>query len=180
LKLSSKFKDSSNFVLIGKIVAVHGIKGAVKVVSYAETLTPFERDKILWVPTVNGSFEQLKVSCCKPYKNSIRLGIYNVINRNQAEAMVGLDLFINKDQLPQLEEGTYYWFDLIGLRVKTTTNEFIGYIDAIIPTGGNDVYVIKPSDTSCENERLIPAVADFIQCIDLEQRTMIVHLPEGL
>ena len=180
MKSSSKSKDSSNFILNGKIVAAHGIKGAVKEVPYAESLDPFQQGNVLWAPNNDDFFDKLKINWCKPYKHGVRLGIVGVTSRNQAEAMIGLELFIDKSQLPPLEDDTYYWFDLIGLKVKTTTNELIGYIDAIIPTGGNDVYVIKAPDDSDKKEFLVPAVANFIQKIDLDQRTMIVNLPEGL
>ena len=149
-------------------------------ISYAETLDPFQPDKILWTANSDGSFVELKISWCKSHKNGIRLGLQNVVNRNQAEAIVGLQLFIDKCLLPQLEEDTYYWFDLIGLRVKTTTDELIGYIDNIIPTNGNDVYVIKRADDTGESECLIPAVGNFIRSIDLDSGTMTVDLPEGL
>lgn len=180
LKSSSKSKDSSDFVLIGKIVAAHGIKGAVKVVSYAETPAPFHCNQMLWMTVADGTFNPLKIDWCKPHKRGIRLRLSGVINRNQAETLIGQELFINKTQLPQLEQDTYYWIDLIGLSVKTTADECIGYIDAIIPTGASDVYVIRRTDGHEETECLLPAVANFILNIDLDRRTMTVKLPEGL
>lgn len=184
MKSSSKFKDPSELVLIGKVVAAHGIKGAVKVISYAESVDIFQAVDILWTPsvrrTVDGSFDCLKVTWAKPHKQNIRLGFTEVINRDQAEEMVGMELFLEKSRLPELEDDTYYWFDLIGIAVKTVDDEFIGHIERILPTGGNDVYVVKHADACGEKERLIPAVADVIQRIDLDKKTMVVDLPEGL
>ncbi len=180
LKSSSKSEDHSNFVLIGKIVAAHGIKGAVKVVSYAQSDVFFDSHRNLWRMKPDGLFEPLEIKWCKPHKNVLRIGISNVINRSQAESMIGQQLFIDRAELPQLEEDTYYWVDLIGLEVKTTADQLIGHIDAIIPTVGDDVYVIKRSGGAAEKELLIPAVVKFIRRIDLDQGIMIVDLPEGL
>jgi 16S rRNA processing protein RimM len=90
--------------------------------------------------------------------------------------MVGCDLFIKKSELPELEEGTYYWFDLIGIDVYTTQEEYLGRIASIVETGSNDVYVVKNG----EQEILIPALETVVLDIDLGKKQMRVDLPEGL
>jgi 16S rRNA processing protein RimM len=180
LKSSSKILNSSELVLVGKVVAAHGIKGAVKAVFYTESIDIFHSDRILWTKSGNGVFDMLKVSWCKPHCRGIRMGFSSVLNRNQAEAMAGLELYLEKSQLPVLEKDTYYWFELIGLRVKTVKDEFIGYIEHILPTSGTDVYVVKQAANNSEKEYLIPAAAKFIQQIDLADKTMTVDLPQGL
>jgi 16S rRNA processing protein RimM len=180
LKSSSKFNNPSEFVLIGKVVTAHGVKGAVKVISYADSIDIFQTNQTFFALTDNGVFRRLKVTWCKPHCHKIRMGFSKVVNRNQAEAMVGLELYLQKSQLAKLEEDTYYWFELIGLRVKTVKDEFIGHISQILPTGGNDVYVIKRPDNTNKKECLIPAIANVIQRIDLVEKTMIINLPEGL
>lgn len=171
-------------VLIGKIVAAHGIKGAVKVISYAESIDIFRSIDVLWTTSDSQSehrtYDRLKVNWIKPHKNSIRMGLSKIGDRNQAEAMVGRELFLEKSRLPELEDDTYYWFDLIGLNVMTAKDEVLGRIEAILPTGGNDVYVVKGCDDNNRNEVLIPAVASVIRRIDLAKKIMVVDLPEGL
>lgn len=167
-------------VLIGKIVAPHGIKGAVKVISYAESDDIFQTGSELWTRSAGGSLERVEIKQAIPHPRGIRMGFEKIANRTQAEAMVGLELYIDKTRLPELEEDTYYWFDLIGLCVKTIDDAFVGHIKEIIPTGGNDVYVVRRSDAEGVKECLIPAVADVIRRIDLDLGLMIVDLPEGL
>ena len=180
MKSSSKINDPSEFVLIGKVVAAHGIKGAVKVISYADSIDIFQTNNTFFTLTDNGVFSRLNVLWCKPHCQKIQMGFSKVVNRNQAEAMVGLELYLKKSQLAKLEEDTYYWFELIGLSVKTVEDEFIGHITQILPTGSNDVYVIKRPNNTSKKECLIPAIANVIQRIDLVEKTMIVNLPEGL
>jgi 16S rRNA processing protein RimM len=78
--------------------------------------------------------------------------------------------------LPELDEDTYYWFELIGIEVYTTEAEYLGRIASIFPTGSNDVYVVKDQ----KKEILVPALESVVVGIDLEQKIMRVRLPEGL
>jgi len=75
-----------------------------------------------------------------------------------------------------LDEGIYYWFDLIGIKVYTTEEKYLGRIESIVETGSNDVYVVKHG----EKEVLIPALESVVLDIDLEHKRMRVDLPEGL
>lgn len=149
-------------------------------ISYAESADIFQTGSELWARSGDGPLERLTVSWVTPHPHGLRVGFEKIVTRTQADAMVGVELFLDKSRLPNLDEDTYYWFDLIGLCVKTVENEFIGHIKEIIPTGGNDVYVVKGSDAGGKQEYLIPAVADVIRRIDLDQGLMIVALPEGL
>ena len=83
---------------------------------------------------------------------------------------------MEKSRLPALEEGTYYWSDLIGLDVHATDGRFLGKIASIFRTGSNDVYVTRDED----RETLIPALVSVVKSVDLETGRMTVDLPEGL
>jgi 16S rRNA processing protein RimM len=97
-------------------------------------------------------------------------------NRDQAKELIGAQLFIPQSDLPELDEDTYYWHDLIGIKVYATTGDFLGRIESIIETGSNDVYVVKRND----REVLIPALETVVLDIDLAHKRMKVDLPEGL
>ena len=161
---------------IGSIVGVHGIRGTLKVKPYAHESTLFSTDRLVQIEDKFGQKNNFTVDWAEPYKKGFRLGLKEVNGRSQAEALVGGEIFIDKEDLPVLEEGTYYWFDLIGLTVWTTDNQMIGRVDAIIETGSNDVYVVKQEDI----ETLVPALESVVLGIDLNRQTMRVKLPEGL
>jgi 16S rRNA processing protein RimM len=78
--------------------------------------------------------------------------------------------------LPELAEGEFYWCDLLGLKVVTDLGEFLGTLTDIIATGSNDVYVVKNDS----REYLIPALADVVLEVDLDEGKMVVSPPEGL
>jgi 16S rRNA processing protein RimM len=108
------------------------------------------------------------------------MGLESVADRNQAEGLVGSSLFIDKSRLPVLDEDTYYWSDLVGLSVYDPTGLLLGRLDEVIPTPGNDVYVVKGNVEGQPRELLIPAIGDVVLSIDIAGKTMVVELPEGL
>jgi 16S rRNA processing protein RimM len=78
--------------------------------------------------------------------------------------------------LPELEPGTYYWADLIGMDVYGGDGVRIGRLESIFRTGSNDVYVV----TDAGRELLVPVIASVVTAVDLPARRIDVNLPEGL
>ena len=77
---------------------------------------------------------------------------------------------IERSELPDTEEDSYYWADLIGLQVVTTDGTELGQVERMMETGANDVVVV-----SGERERLIPWVkGSVIRSVDLDGRTIVV------
>ncbi len=163
-------------MLIGKIVGTHGVKGTCKILSYAESLDVFEPGTALLVRRSDGNENSYEIIRVKPHSRGALLTLKNVANREQANALVGTELYIGRARLPELDNGAYYWFDLIGMNVYTTEDRYIGRLDSIIETGANDVYVVKKDD----REILIPALKSVVRVIDTEQKMMQVELPDGL
>ena len=85
-------------------------------------------------------------------------------------------MLIPADKLGDLPEGEYYWRDMIGLKVVTEEGRILGVIEAIFPTGSNDVYVCSGG----EREVLLPGIADVIRKIDINRGMMVVRLLQGL
>ena len=163
-------------MLIGKIVGIHGIKGTNKLRSYAESLSVFLPGRSILVRDLRGREASYEIHWVKPHTGTPLVSFKGITNRGQAKTLIGAELFIPQSELPELDEDTYYWYDLIGIEVVTMTGKFLGRIESIIETGSNDVYVVK----SNEKEVLIPALESVVLDIDLEHKRMQVDLPEGL
>ena len=163
-------------MLIGKIGGVHGIKGANKLRSYAESLSVFSPGSSILVRDLRGREASYEINWVKPHTGTPLVSFKGITNRDQAKTLIGAELFIPQSELPELDEDTYYWRDLIGIEVYTKTEEFLGRIESIIETGSNDVYVVKRD----EKEVLIPALEAVVVEIDLAHNRMLVDLPEGL
>ncbi len=180
MRLSNDIVKKNGFLLIGKVVGVHGIKGNLKVYSYGETLSVFEPGSSILVISPKGLEKTYTVKWVKPHQRVLLMSLEGIDSRNLAEDLIGSEFFFEKAKLPELEEGSYYWFDLIGLAVFTIDNEYIGRVESIMPTGSNDVYVVKNPDKDHNNEILIPALTSVVLEIDVNLKTMRVDLPEGL
>ena len=161
---------------IAKVAGAHGINGAVRVHFYdARHPTPAPGD-ILRIITPRGLETDYPVKWARPHKRNQLIGLEGVDSRDRAESLAGSEIVINRADLPELEAGTYYWVDLIGLDVYTVEDRHLGKITSVIPTGSNDVYVVGEK----QSETLIPALKSVIVSISLETNTMKVDLPEGL
>ena len=172
--------EENNFLPIGKIVGAHGMKGTLKVYSHAASFSIFKPGLRIHLKNTRGEEQTYTIRWAQPHKHILRLCLKGISTRDQAESLVGSETFIERAKLPQLEHGTYYWADIIGLSVFTTNEKYLGRVESIIATGSNDVYVVKDPEEDNGTEILIPALESVVVAIDVEQKTMHVDLPEGL
>jgi len=156
------------------------MNGTSKVYSYSESLSIFKPNGEIILRSPDGQEKIYEINWVKPHTRNVLLALKGVSDRTQAEKLIGCELLIDKASLPELEDGTYYWFDLIGLSVFTVEGKFLGRIESIISTGSNDVYVVKAPDGDQKDEVLIPALESVVLDIDFERQKMQVDLPEGL
>jgi 16S rRNA processing protein RimM len=172
--------DYENLLSIGKIVGTHGIKGVLRVFSYAESVSRFSSGLLLHSKNPGGGEKVFKIKWAKPHSKVILISLEGIANRSEAEALLGSELFIRRDLLEEPEEGTYFWFDIIGLAVFSVDDDYIGRVTSIMETGSNDVYVVTCPAEKDTKEVLVPALTSVIKSIDLEKKIMTVDLPEGL
>jgi 16S rRNA processing protein RimM len=161
---------------LGRVSGAHGIRGAVKVRPDAEATTTDPEVFIalgeVWIGGVN--YQLLDAA---PLKTQVILKMAGLETRNQAEALVGLEVLGDRRRFPPLPEGEYYWFQVMGLPVKNAADgALLGYLEEIIPTPAHDVYVVRQGD----REVLLPAVEDVIVDINLEEGIIKADPPEGL
>jgi len=167
----------SCLIPIGKVVKTHGVRGAVKIYPYGETLGELDTgEKLLAVAPGGEGGRELTLAGLRPRKQGWIGEFDEITNMDQALALAGSELLMPEERLPALSEGEYYHYQLIGLAVETGDGRPIGVLKAILETGSNDVYVVADGG----KELLIPALEDVIRRVDLENRKIIVDLPEGL
>jgi 16S rRNA processing protein RimM len=155
---------TENWVAIGKIAGLFGVKGWVKIFSYTEP-----RDGILtyspWYLMVNGERVCLQPDAGKQHGKSVIAHLQSIDDRDAAARLINAEITIRRDQLPRAEEGEYFWIDLIGLKVVTLDGKALGTVSYLFETGANDVLVVAG-----DRERLIPFLRDsVVRRIDLEK-----------
>ena len=85
-------------------------------------------------------------------------------DREQAASLVGTQIFVRRDQLPATAKDEYYWSDLEGLEVITTSGQSLGRVAKLMETGANDVLVVRG-----DRERLVPFIqGQYVTRVDLD------------
>lgn len=166
---------SENLLLIGKVVRPHGIRGLLKIRSYAESEATFLKAGWIYLYTPKGGVERRELLSIRPQKGHFLVELKGLQTRNEAEEYRNADIYIDKNSLSK-EEGEFFWYELLDLKVYLVTGEYLGKIVEIMPTGSNDVYVVKEG----EEEYLIPAIKEVIKEVDIKNRRMIIDPLEGL
>ena len=155
------------YLEIGKIVAVQGLKGEVRVEPWCDS------------PEFLCEFDTLKTPVeivrSRPHKNIVLMKIEGIDTPEQAQTLRGRVLYMDRNDV-ELEEGTYFVQDLIGLEVSDAdSGEVYGTLTNVTATGANDVYQIKNGD----KEYLIPAIPDVVVKTDIEGGKMLIRPFEG-
>ncbi len=165
--------NKDGLVPIGKIIGVHGIKGEVKVFPYGE-LEGFELKTVL--VSAKEAVKSFMVKRVRKHKDVYILELEGVSVRNDAQALIGAEVRVPKDDLPELDEDEYYYMDLVGMDVMTDEGKYLGSITNVIATGSNDVLEVDGPLGSV----LIPALDNIIIEVDAVGRKVTVRLMEGL
>jgi 16S rRNA processing protein RimM len=164
------------YLTVGKIVGTHGIRGNLKVLSYADSLDVFAPGKALVFSREGKPVGSFSVASSRRHKGVVLVAIDVITSIEAAKAWVGCQVLADKATLPPPEDGAYYWYQIIGMDVFTLDHRALGRIEEIFPTGSNDVYVVRDG----EKEILIPAIDSVVVHVDLQEKAMTVDLPEGL
>lgn len=168
--------ESNSLILIGRVAATHGIRGQLRITTYSGHFDSLLSTDSVILKEPSGKVSSYAVSGAVVHGKKLLLALAGLSDINTVLHLVGSEIYLRLDQLPETEDGEYYWHDLIGLKVVTAGGETLGVLQSIIETGSNDVYVVKAAD----RELLIPALDDIVTAIDLSAGIMTVTPVAGL
>jgi len=164
------------FLEIGQIVNTFGIKGMVKVKPFTDDITRYDDLKKVYVQA-NKTKKEYEIEEVKYHKDMVLIKFKGIDKVEEAELLRNAYLKVNRNDEPELEEGTYYIVDLIGLDVYSDEGNLLGKIDDVFNNGSADIYVVKDE---LGKQLLLPAISDVIKEINLEEKKVIVHILKGL
>ncbi len=148
---------------MGRISGIYGVKGWIRVFSYtrpAENILNYP----FWYLKHRDDETLHKVREGRTQGKGLVVSLEGIEDRDTARLLVGADIYIERDQLPSLPEGEYYWTDLLGLQVINRQGQSLGEVVEILETGAHDVLVVKG-----EGRELIPWVwGTYLLDVDLE------------
>ncbi len=161
---------------VGVVAGTHGLRGDLKVrplSSEPDTLLGAEE---ICISQKNGKSVFHQLTRAVPHKGNVLLRLRGLDHINEVEGLVGSEVFMRVDQLPDLPEDEYYWQELEGMSVSDRLRGDIGILEGMFTTAAHDVYIVRGR----YGEVMIPVVSQFIISVDRQKRQIEVDLPEGL
>lgn len=175
LMIVNKEKYMTDLFRVGVIANTHGIKGEVKV--FPTTGDP-ERYNYLKEVLLDTGKEKipLEVSSVRFFKNLVIVKFKGIDNINDIEKYKGCDLYVTRENAIPLEEGEYYYADILDANVVTEDGKDFGILKDILETGANNVFVVEHDG----KEVLLPDIPDCVKSVDAEEGIIVVHIMKGL
>ncbi len=168
--------EQKQYLEIGKITNVHGLHGEVKVIPWCDSAAFLCSFDTLYLDKAGR--KPVNVLRARIQKNMVILELEGIGTREQAEAMRGQVLYMDRDEV-ELDEGCYFIQDLIGLEVRDAdTGRIYGTIRDVLETGANDVYAIWNADE--KKEYLVPAIPDVVEETNIAEGFMTIRPLKGL
>ena len=159
-------------VRVGRITAVHGIRGWVKIQPYTENGRDIFNYQPWWLKTPNG-WQKIVFDDWRDTPKGLQCHIEGLDDRDEARSFCQRDIHADKALLPDLPRGEYYWSELLNLRVVSHFQGeelTLGSVKSLMETGANDVLVVKGVAGSAidQRERLIPYIDEVIDKVDID------------
>lgn len=167
-----------NYYQIGKIVNTHGIKGEVRVQSITDFPEQrFEPGATVFAFQAGHDPRQMTIKTHRRHKQFDLISFEGLDDINAVEFLKGADLKVSEEQQEELDNGEYYYHDIIGLDVVDLDDQYIGKVKEIMEPGANDVWII---DRKGKSDLLIPAIKDVVKNIDLDNQRIVIEMLDGL
>lgn len=166
------------YLLLGEILRPHGVRGEVRmriITDYPERLKEL---KTLYLGKSRDDKHPIPATLQKArfHKEYALLTIKGYNSRESADKLRKKFVMVDIDNAVPLEDGEYYLFQLVGLKI-VVDNQEIGIVKEVLQTGANDVYI---ADSEQYGEILIPAHSETIIEVNFDTKTITMSLPDGL
>jgi 16S rRNA processing protein RimM len=171
--MDGKLKD---LFQVGVVVGTHGLRGDLKVraLPHGDLALPAARS--VFIEDSEGRLTRYETVRTSQNKKNILLRLAGLDSLDAVAALVGASVWMARTDLPELDGGQYYWFDLEGLEVVDQKLGSIGHVVGMFSTPAHDILEVDGE----QGEILIPAIAPFLVRVDRDKGLLHVNLPEGL
>jgi len=167
-------------IILGEITGAHGVRGEVRVRLAVDSPDPLFALESAWIGSGPADPEARRyavLDCARARPGEVRLCLEGVTTREGVGAMLGRVIMAPSSVLPELPEGEFYWYELIGYRVESKAGDVVGTVREIWETGAHDVLLVEDEDGV---RRLIPTAQELLQEVNASQRKIVVIDLPGL
>jgi len=172
---------STNWFNVGVIVNTHGIRGELKVLSktdFAEERFA-KGSKLMMFNDETGQSLPIEIERSREQKGMYVVKLKSYDNINDVEKYKGWVIRVSEEDQGTLDDGEYFYHQIIGCEVYTEEEELLGTIKEILSPGANDVWVVEPAAGEGK-QILLPVIDPVVLKVDVAAKRIIVHLLEGL
>ena len=173
--------NKENHIILGKVGAVYGIKGWLKIHSFTDEVDAI-LDYFPWSLKLGNKTQTVEITDWRKHNKGLIVKVDNIDDRDEAQALVGSEILTSGTALPDLPQGEFYWRDLIGMSVVTSQGYDLGVVSDMMETGANDVLVVKANlnDGFSKKERLIPYLFEqVVESVSIENKQICVDWDPG-
>jgi len=173
---------SEKWYIVGKLVNTHGIRGDVKVLPQTdfadERFAP--GSELLLINEAETESKIVTIRSARLQKNMYYMKFAGLNNINDVEKYKGWSLKVSEANQGELDEGEYYYHQIIGCTVVLEDGEQLGTISEILSPGANDVWVVDRPKNKGGKQVLLPVIGDVVINVDIVNKQVTVRLLEGL
>ena len=155
---------------VGVVLGAHGIKGAVRVKNYTEAAAGLTA----YGPVENEAGQRLKLTLVGEAKGLATVRIDGIVDRNAAEAMKGVKLYVPRAALPATEEDEFYYADLVGLRAELEDGAVLGTVKGVADYGGGDILAVITPD----GDRMFAFTRATVPVVDIAGGRVVIAPPD--
>jgi 16S rRNA processing protein RimM len=159
-------------VLIAQIGAAHGVRGEVRLKAF--TADPLSVRRYGPLETEDG-VRRFEIEAVRPAGDMLVARLKGVSDRNAAEALKNLRLFVARERLPKPADDEFYYADLVGLAVERPNGQAVGTVKAVHNFGAGDLLEIEPAGGGAT--LLLPFTEAAVPAVDLKGRKIVVDPP---
>lgn len=172
----NKIPDEARFVVLGRLGKTHGVRGELRFFPYAPSCPTLHKGLTVFLQGKAEDTRSLTVERVRSCASFLLIRFQEITSLEQAQELRNAEVAVEERYLPPAQEGEFYYYQVIGLRVLTTAREDIGRIAQVFFSGGHDVWVVRQG----KKEHLIPVTEDIVRSIDVASGQVVIEPMEGL
>jgi 16S rRNA processing protein RimM len=176
---SSKKNDPqrpAQLIPLGRLVNTHGVRGELRLLPYAFPCHTLKKDITVFLQNQHGQTQSYTVEGSRPRAPFMLVRLGGVDSLEQAQALREAIVAVEETFLPPLQEGEFYYYQVIGLQVRTVSGEEVGVIAQVFFSGGHDIWVVRQG----KKEYLIPVTEEIVRIINIAGGYVTIEPLAGL
>jgi 16S rRNA processing protein RimM len=176
---SSGVEIPSDLLVVGYVSGAYGLQGWVRIKPYSAEADALLHAKTWWLgnPEQPAQLRDVDMMQSKSHSGDVVARLVGVGDREAAEALRGTVVQISRKHFPSLDDGEYYWVDLIGLEVENLQGERVGKVDGLMDNGAHPILKVSVAGAEPDalKEVLIPFVDQYVKTVDRAANKIVVE-----